>query len=252
MKKIKSIFGFGNTNRKLKQRVKDRSILIYNKVFRHKIKHPVVVNFPEAAEVFRHQDAKSTDISDHLDTLFFESLKQNPKLIVELGVRTGESSRCLEKVAKICDSTFIQVDPDKTSYHSVWKKSFFVVEDDIKFAKEFKKFCSEKNISPQIDTLFIDTTHIYEHTVNEIREWFPLLAPNGKVMFHDTAMVSISKRKDGTLHQCWENSRGVVGPIEDFLGIKFNEKKDFVAMANHWFVIHYSNCSGFTILQKLG
>ena len=170
--------------RKFKQRMIERFVPMYNKRFRQKIQHPVAVHFPEAADVFKHQDREANDISDHLGTLFFESLKQNPKLIVELGVRTGESTKCLEKVAKICDSTLIQVDPDAKSYHSIWKKSFFVAEDDITFAKTFKKFCEEKKIQSTIDVLFIDTTHLYEQTVNEIRDWFPFLAPNAKVMFY--------------------------------------------------------------------
>ncbi len=237
--------------RPLMRRLSERFIPLYNKVFRRRLPHPVAINFSEAAEVFAQQDSKSNDISDHLSDLFFESLMSNPKLIVELGVRTGESTKCLEKVAKICDATLIQVDPDPESYRSEWKKSYFVAEDDIKFAKRFKRFCEEKRIAPTIDLLFIDTTHLYQQTVDEIREWFPLLAPNARVMFHDTAMAVVSKRNDGTYNQGWDNNRGVIAPIEEYLGMKFDEKKDFVAMVNKWLVIHRANCSGFTTMQRI-
>ena len=155
-------------------------------------------------------------------------------------------------MVKICGSALVQVDPDAKSYHSTLEKSFFVAEDDITFAPKFKKFCDERNIPSAIDLLFIDTTHLEEQTRNEIREWFPLLSPTAKVIFHDTNMAVLSKRKDGTFNQGWENQRGVIRPIEEFLGISVNEKKDFTAMAKGWLVTHYSTCSGFTIIQKLG
>src|SRR4051794_24576059 len=45
------------------------------------------------------RSAIRTDISDHLQMLFFESLPLRPSLIVELGVRGGESTFVLERVA---------------------------------------------------------------------------------------------------------------------------------------------------------
>ena len=39
-----------------------------------------------------------TVINDHLSSLFIESLRTNPKLIVELGVETGQSTFALERV----------------------------------------------------------------------------------------------------------------------------------------------------------
>ena len=43
-------------------------------------------------KIRRHAQKKKTDISDHLETLFVESLSMEPKLIVELGVGDGEST----------------------------------------------------------------------------------------------------------------------------------------------------------------
>jgi len=240
-----------NSNRGLVYRLVQRFVPMYNRVMRRRFNHPQVYNFPELVEVYAHQDSKISDISDHLDYLFMESLKVNPKLIVELGVRGGESTKCLEKVAKICDSLLIQVDPDADSYHSPWKKSYFVAEDDIAFAKKFAKFCEAKNVVPKIDLLFIDTTHLYDQTVKEIREWYPLLAPGGRVIFHDTNMAPVSKRLDGTYNFGWDNNRGVIRPIEEYLGVSVNEKKDFVLYKNGWLVIHRSSCSGMTLMQRL-
>ena len=40
-----------------------------------------------------------TDISDHLPTIFSEIVAASPKLIVELGTRGGESTRCVTRGA---------------------------------------------------------------------------------------------------------------------------------------------------------
>ncbi len=55
----------------------------------------------ELNEIKEHSLVR-TDISDHLVSLFIESLSIKPKLIVELGVRGGESTFVLERVAKLC------------------------------------------------------------------------------------------------------------------------------------------------------
>ncbi len=78
---------------------------------------------------------RRTDISDHLLTLFVESLAVEPRLIVELGVRDGQSTFVLERVAKLCNSRLVRVDLDDVrftvSYHN-WE---FVKSDDTEFAK---------------------------------------------------------------------------------------------------------------------
>jgi len=127
-----------------------------------------------------------TDISDHLVPLFVESLSLKPKFIVELGVRGGESTFVLERVAQLCDSTLLSVDIEDCSRVSAYKKWTFVKRDDITFAKEFRSWCGQHGVEPRIDVLFIDTSHLYEHTVEEIRDWFPFLSDRAKVFFHDT------------------------------------------------------------------
>src|ERR1700722_1536588 len=63
---------------------------------------------PEITEIRKHALPR-TDISDHLLPLFLEALAVQPQLIVELGVRSGESTFSLERVAKLCGSTLVSV-----------------------------------------------------------------------------------------------------------------------------------------------
>jgi len=191
-----------------------------------------------------------TDINEHLVTIFNEGVASKPQVIVELGVRSGESTFILERVAKQCDSILISVDLDSCINASQWKKWFFVQQDDIAFAKEFPNFCSKNNIEGKIDLLFIDTSHLYEHTVQEIESWFPLLSENFKVIFHDTNLRDVFYRKDGSMGLAWDNERGVIRAIEEYYNTSFDEKKDFTTTINGVQIKHYSNCCGLTILEK--
>ena len=47
----------------------------------------------------------------------------------------------------------------------------------------------------------------------------------------------------------WSN-RGVIGALEKFFSKNFNEREDFTASINGWFITHYAQCSGFTILTR--
>jgi predicted O-methyltransferase YrrM len=194
---------------------------------------------------------ENTDISDHLETLFTESLMVKPKLIVELGVRTGQSTFVFERVAKLCDSHLVSVDIEKQLTTSAWNKWNFIQENDIILADRFKNWCLEKGVDSKIDVLFIDTSHEYNHTKQEIAKWFPLLSQNAKVFFHDANVKMLYKRRNGTIGKAYNDDRDVMRAIEEYVGTSFNEKKDFVDLKNSWLVRHFAICNGMTILQKI-
>ncbi len=191
-----------------------------------------------------------TDISDHLSILFAEAMASQPRFIVELGVRTGESTFVLERVAKLCGSRIVSVDIDDCSKVSSNPNWIFVQSDDITFSEKFPDWCKERQLPLPIDLLFIDTSHLFEHTVQEIEHWFPLVSPRGKVIFHDTNQKEIFWRKDGSFGLGWKN-RGVIAAIEKYFGKQFNETEDFVDFVNGWLIRHNANCNGFTVLTRL-
>jgi len=201
-------------------------------------------------DIRERAENQKTDISDHLETLLVESLNIESKLIVELGVGDGESSFVLERVANLWGAKLVSVDIEDCKKVSTFKDRIFIKQDDISFATEFPVWCEQKGIVPVIDVLFIDTSHLYDHTVAEIKSWFPYLAPRSKVFFHDTNMNSVFVRKDGSTGKGWDNQRGVVRAIEEHLGTKLDEKRDFVLMKDNWFIRHNMICNGFLVMDR--
>lgn len=196
--------------------------------------------------------SRGTDISDHLLTLFTEALGAEPILIVELGVRGGESTFVLERVAALTNAVMVSVDIEPFDGRSPYPRWTFVQSDDIAFADAFPEWCAQQGVEPRVDVLFIDTSHLYEHTLQEIRAWLPLLSDRGCVFFHDTNIARIYRRSDGTMGSGgWSERRGVISALESHFGCRFNEKTDFVDVRGGFLIRHYARCNGFTVLRRL-
>ena len=192
-----------------------------------------------------------SDISDHLSTIFSETVVLRPRLIVEIGVRGGESRFAFEKAARLSGAFLVSVDLDDCSASCTASPGWhFVKADDVHFARDFGDWCGKRGFAPKIDVLFIDTSHLYEHTVEEVKAWFPYLSPTCKVIFHDTNLRNFNRRSDGTILRGWDNQRGVIRAIEEYLGATLNERADFVTIINEWIVRHWAHCNGLTILER--
>lgn len=194
---------------------------------------------------------KRTDFNEHLSTLFCEALAAKPKLIVELGTRGGDSTFVLERVASLCQADFVSVDIVDSSGISDYPRWRFVKADDVPFAAKFPAWCAQERIPSEIDLLFVDTSHQYEHTVKEIQAWFPLLSRRAKVIFHDTNLRILYHRNDRSLDIGWYNRRGVIRALEQHFACKFDEKTTFVDYRDRWLIRHWPNCSGFTVLERV-
>lgn len=200
----------------------------------------------------RRRALTRTNINDHLETLFLESVEVQPHLIVELGVGPGESTFVFERVAKICGAKLVSVDLRKEMEKaSSWPGWIFVNENDLEFAQKFPNWAAERGVGPLIDVLFIDTSHKYEHTLREIELWFPYLSEKAKVFFHDTNVKPIYKRRDGSIGLTYDIKRGVIRALETFFGKPFNGNRDFVDFCNGWLIKHYALCNGLTVIKKL-
>lgn len=223
---------------------------VYNTLFVRKTTDLEPTGIKEVDEILALA-AIPTEISDHLVTLFFESLPVKPKLIVELGVEKGKTTFVFEKVARLCDTVILSVDIDDCSNVSEYSKWTFVQKDDIDFAKEFPGWCKLNSIKPKIDILFIDTSHLFKHTYEEIKAYFPFLSKKAKVFFHDTNMGSIYFRKNGSMGIGWDNQRGVIRALEVYFQKKFNEKEYFTDICDPFYIKHHPHCNGLTILEKI-
>jgi cephalosporin hydroxylase len=199
----------------------------------------------------RQLASRPTDIDEHLELIYTEALLARPAVIVELGVRGGTSTFIFERVANSCRSHIVSVDIEDCSAISSHPRWHFYQGDDVQFAAQFQEFCRTRNIPPAVDLLSIDTSHIYEHTVQEIRAWFPLLSQPAKVMFHDTNLKLFGPRRDGCFAISFDNQRGVVRAIENFLNVQIQEHRQWVDSVDGWLIRHWPNCNGFTILDRI-
>lgn len=207
-------------------------------------------NFGPFEEILDYASQR-TDINEHLPTLFAETIRMKPRLIVEMGVRGGESTFAFERAAKYSNATLLSIDIDNCEKASSYPEWHFIQTDDIAFSKEFPQWCRQQQLEPQIDVLFIDTSHFYEHTLDEIKHWFPHLSDHALIFFHDTNMTDIYRRRDGSVGRGWQNDRGVIRAIEDFFNKSFDETRDFIDVEPGWIIRHYANNSGMTLLEKL-
>ena len=195
--------------------------------------------------------AKRSDISDHLTTLFWEAMAGPSGLMVELGVRGGESTFVLERVARLKGGLpLVSIDIEDCSDVSDYDHWFFVRTDDVKFAGEFDSWTRARGLSSRINLLFIDTSHLFDHTVLELKHWVPLLAEGGRLVFHDTNQRRLYHRRDGSWGIGW-NNRGVMSAIEHMLDCHFNERMDFVEYVKGWMIRHEACCNGFTVMTRL-
>ena len=198
----------------------------------------------------------TSDISEHLNTLFFFAMDVKPRLIVELGTRGGESTRGFLAAAAVSGAQVLSVDIDDCSglglpHRERWS---FVKADDIEFGLHgFAKWCAAANLKPEIDLLFIDTSHLYDHTKQEIQTWSPFLSSTGAMIFHDTNMgLGVYGRLDRSVDRYgWNNHRGVIRAVEEFLGATYDERCFFTDVARGFLVAHYPHSSGLTVLKKL-
>jgi cephalosporin hydroxylase len=222
----------------------------YNRVRGSGVYEPPT-DLPEFRSVQRRA-RRPTDISDHLERLFVEAIQTAPDTIVELGVRGGESTFVFERVARLAGADLVSVDVAETSYTSEYDCWQFVQSDDVEFAREFEQWCVEAGVDPAVDVLFVDTSHRYEHTVAEIDAWFPHLAEEAVVLFHDTNMQRIHRRRDGTIGLSPLTGRDVIRAIEERFDCTVDETESFITINDGFVFEQYPLCSGLAVLRKLG
>lgn len=198
----------------------------------------------------------SSAIGDHICTIFADAIIQKPTLVVELGTRGGESTKALLSAAYYSKATVLSIDLSEqpaielpSDLRKLWK---FVQSDDIDFARNhFVDWCESNDIKPIIDFLFIDSSHLYDHTSKEIETWFKYLSKDAVVVFHDTNMADEYRRMNNTIGHGWNNNRGVIKAIEDYFAKNFDESKVFVDIEKKWLIRNYPHSSGLTLLKRL-
>lgn len=131
----------------------------------------------------RFEQARSTpsDIYEHLDTFVALVEELDATTVIELGTRSGVSTVAwLYALEGKGDLWSVDVDsqPDIGSYPH-WT---FIQGDD----------CSAEvyaALPVEVDAVFIDTSHTYDHTYCELSLYRWLVRPGGKILLHDTELA---------------------------------------------------------------
>src|SRR3990167_698265 len=210
-------------------------------------------------QLLSYANHKDTDISSHLPVIFAHSILQKPEIVIESGVRSGESSLAFKAALAPARAKLIGIDIDSQSA-AVYQRlelasAEFKVMDDLNFPAWWR---ASSFAQQQADIIFIDTSHYYDHTLKELDIFVPLLRAHGFLMFHDTNMCPGSKnvyqRLNNTAGIGWNNAKGVVRAVKEYFTIEFDESRytqlEFNAREARWSLLHYPYCNGLTLVKK--
>jgi predicted O-methyltransferase YrrM len=215
-------------------------------------RHSAVIN----NEIFGANN--DSDISEHLTTLYGICLAKMPSSILELGTRGGESTRVLaafcEKFQRVGKSIDLVSQPEWLSTKK-WKH---FAGDDITIGKvlTIEKRWPDGEIFDSLDLIFLDSSHEYEHTLEELKIYWPLISSEGVLILHDTNLTEkITRKLSGNANTGWNNEEGVSRAIQDYFGISLqwnelqslngkNEKNQFRGL------VHFPWNNGLTCIYK--
>jgi cephalosporin hydroxylase len=118
-----------------------------------------------------------TDIQDQLGMLYTAAC-QYPRVVVgEFGVRNGQSTRAFLAAAERQGGHVHSWDLSTPDVPSWWQEHPYWT---------FTRQDSRLAAPPALDVLFVDTSHVYEATLHELRHLVPFVRPGGIVLMHDT------------------------------------------------------------------
>lgn len=117
-----------------------------------------------------------SDIVEHLPFLYGIGLGHT---VIELGVRSGNSTSAFLAAG----AELWSVDIDRPRVPDEWHTTgwTFIQGDD----------CSPEvlaQLPAEVDVVFIDTSHSYEHTLRELNTYAPRVKHRGLIVLHDTEL----------------------------------------------------------------
>jgi cephalosporin hydroxylase len=129
-----------------------------------------------AGAAFAERSVQWSDIVGHLQFLHDTVLERDAQVVVELGVRSGNSTAALLAAVERTGGHLWSVDIDAPMLPFDSEAWTVIVGDDLAVAEQ---------IPDEIDVLFIDTSHTFVQTLAELR----LYGPRARLMLlHDTEL----------------------------------------------------------------
>lgn len=137
---------------------------------------------------YRQLLAQPSDIREHLPRLVTLVEKLNAQRVCELGVRTGVSTVAWLEGLRRTGGHLWAVDVDECPIEH--RQMTFVRGDDCDPAVVAQ-------IPDDLDIVFVDSSHLHQHTVREIEIYAPKLAPGGAMLFHDVDVEVFEHHPEG-------------------------------------------------------
>jgi predicted O-methyltransferase YrrM len=130
------------------------------------------------AKLYHQACTTPSDIYEHLPLFVDLCVSLEAKTVVELGTRGGVSTIAWLYGLEETDGHLwsVDLDPAPTLASHRWT---FMQGDDLDPAIAAR-------LPREIDVLFIDTSHAYDHTLAELHVYGPRVRPGGRIVLHDT------------------------------------------------------------------
>ena len=136
-------------------------------------------------EEYQSRLACWSDIQEQMPLLYSAARVRARPVICELGCRTGNSTIALLAGAAVTGGHVWSVDPGLVTVPGWWQVSglwsLLAADDMSDEAAEW--------VPAELDILFTDTSHTYEHTLAELRRYVPRVRPGGTVLVHDPELT---------------------------------------------------------------
>ena len=158
----------------------------------------------------------TSNIQDHLLTLYDLAVEVNAQVAVELGA--GWSTYAITAAVNATEGQLYSIDiagggqPKGPRHHPIRG-------DDLEVVKTWEQ---------PIDFLFIDTLHTYPQTKAELETWLPFVRKGGIIAMHDTD-----------------------GPLGAFPGCRIALDEFLAKHRGEYSAVHYPHCNGLSVLRKL-
>lgn len=127
-----------------------------------------------------------SDIRDHLQFMHDTVLGYPDPVVIEMGVRTGNStSALLSAVTRQGNGGLWSADLDEPKVPAWWHDipAWHFMQGDSASAEVLEW------MPPQADVVFTDTSHTFNQQLAELRAYVPRVRPGGTVLVHDTQCI---------------------------------------------------------------
>ena len=132
------------------------------------------------AEMYRERCLTPTDIHEHLPTLVDLVVEHDCQHVIELGVCSGQSTTAFLYALEQTGGSLVSVDLDPAPAIGEWPHWQFIQGDDLD-----PRVFAQCDLA---DLIFIDTSHGYRQTLQELYLYAHLVRRPGLMVLHDTEL----------------------------------------------------------------